>query len=104
VFADLNADLVKQLARIADELSKPSPSPWIEWAKTLASFIAAMALTYFSIALQGSVSDKREQRKMRRIIGLVKTRLLGITAIEACRFREAGTLGSGRCQQFPKTF
>jgi hypothetical protein len=68
VLADPNADLVNQLARIADALSKPSSSPWIEWAKTLASFVAGMALTYFSIALQGRVGDKREQRKMRRII------------------------------------
>jgi hypothetical protein len=68
VLADPNTDLVKQLARIADELSKPGSSPWTEWAKTIASFVAGMALTYFSIALQGRVGDKREQSKMRRII------------------------------------
>jgi hypothetical protein len=68
VLADPNADLLNQLTRIADALSKPSPSPWIEWAKTLASFVAGIALTFIGIALQGKLGDMREQRKMRRII------------------------------------
>jgi hypothetical protein len=74
VLVDPNADLIKQLTRIADELSKPSPSPWTEWAKTIASFVAGIALTYFSIALQGWLGDMREQRKMRRIIYVELTR------------------------------
>lgn len=68
MLADPNTDLLNQLTRIANALSKPSPSPWIEWAKTLASFVAGIALTYIGIALQGSLGDRREQRKMRRII------------------------------------
>ena len=68
MLVDPNADLLNQLTRIADALSKATPSPWTEWAKTLASFVAGIALTYFSIALQGRLGDRREQRKMRRII------------------------------------
>jgi len=68
VLVDPNADLLKRLTRIADALSKPGPSPWTEWAKTLASFVAGIALTYFSIVLQGRFGDIREQRKMRRVI------------------------------------
>jgi hypothetical protein len=68
VVVDPNTDLLNQLTRIADALSKPGPSPWTEWAKTLASFVAGIVLTYLSITLQGRLGDMREQRKMRRII------------------------------------
>jgi hypothetical protein len=68
VLVDPNADLVKQLTRIADALSKPSPSPWTELAKTLVTFALGIATTYFAIWLQGRLADKRAQRKMRRIV------------------------------------
>lgn len=63
-----NADLLGQLKRIADALSRAAPSPWTEWAKTLASFIAGVALTYIGIFLQDRIGDRREQQKMRRVV------------------------------------
>jgi hypothetical protein len=74
MLADPTSDLVKQLTRIADALSRPSQSPWTEWAKALASFVAGIVLTYLSIALQARAGDKREQSKMRRIIYAELTR------------------------------
>jgi hypothetical protein len=68
MFADPNSELLKQLARIADALSKTSPSPWIEWARTLASFVVGMAVSYFSIMFQNTTGDRHEQRRMRQIV------------------------------------
>lgn len=65
---DPSSDLIQQLARIADALSKSSSSPWIIWAQTLASFVAGISATYFGIWLQERFRDGREQRKMRRIL------------------------------------
>jgi len=68
MFADPNVDILRQLTRIADELSKPGPSPWIEWVRTLASFVAGVFLTMLSIRLQAMSHDTAEHTKMRRII------------------------------------
>lgn len=65
---DPNGELLKQLTRIADLLSKPAPSPWIDWIKTLAAFLIGIASGYVGLLLQARVSDKREQHKMRRIV------------------------------------
>jgi len=65
---DPNAEVLRQLTRIADALSKSGPSPWVEWARTLASFVAGIALAIFSISFQALAGGKREQRKMRRIV------------------------------------
>ena len=68
MFADPNAEILKQLTRIADTLSKPGPSPWVEWVRTLASFVAGVFLTMLSISLQAVSHDTSEHKKMRRII------------------------------------
>jgi hypothetical protein len=65
--ADSSAELLQQLTRIADALSKPA-SPWTEWARVFASFAGGVLITYLGIFLQGFVGDRREQTKMRRII------------------------------------
>lgn len=66
--ADPNGDLVRQLTRIADALSKPGPSPWLEWARNLFSFIAGILTAFLSIEAQARLGDSRERRKMRRIV------------------------------------
>lgn len=82
---DPNTDLVNQLTRIADALSKITPSTWTEWAKTLASFVTGVVLTYFGIALQGRMGDMREQRRMRRIIYLELTNsFLYLSGLASC--------------------
>ena len=41
MLVDPNAELLKQITRIADALNAKgaSPSPWLDWIKTLASVI-----------------------------------------------------------------
>jgi len=68
VWADPSGELLKQLTRIADALSQPGPSAWMEWLKTIASFVAGLATAYVSQQLQGRLSDGREQKKMRRLV------------------------------------
>ena len=47
---------------------KKRPSPWLEWTKTITSFVAGLATAYVSQLLQGRLSDRREQSKMRRLV------------------------------------
>lgn len=68
MFTDPNSDLVQQLTRIADALSKPGPSPWLEWLRNLFSFIAGIATAFLSIEVEVRLGDARERRKMRRIV------------------------------------
>jgi hypothetical protein len=68
MFADSTGELLKQLTRVADALSKKGPSPWIEWTKTITYCVAGLATAYFSQLLQGRLSDRREQNKMRRLV------------------------------------
>lgn len=68
LLSDPNGDLVQQLTRIADSLSKARPSPWLEWATTLSSFVAGIGTAFLSIELQARLGDARERRKMRRIV------------------------------------
>lgn len=68
MFADPNAELLKQLTRIADGMNRSGPSPWIDWFKNIASFVSGLAMAYASLVLQGWSSDHKEQNKMRRIV------------------------------------
>jgi hypothetical protein len=68
MFTDPNAEILKQLTRIADALGKPGPSPWVEWVRTLSSFVAGVFLTMLSIRLQAMSHDTSEHKRMRRII------------------------------------
>jgi hypothetical protein len=68
LLGDPNAELLKQLTRVANALDKTGPSPWLEWVKTLASFILGVITAYVSLWLQGRSSDRREQNKMRRVV------------------------------------
>jgi hypothetical protein len=68
MFSDPNAEILKQLTRIADALSKPQQSPWVEWVRNLASLIAGGLLTMLSIKLQTKAHDTVEHKRMRRII------------------------------------
>jgi hypothetical protein len=67
-FADPNAELLKQLTRIADAMSKSGTPAWFDWVKTLGSFVLGLITAYITLLLQGRSSDKREQDRMRRII------------------------------------
>jgi hypothetical protein len=66
--SDPNADLLKQLTRIADAMNTKGASAWLDWAKNLTSFVAGIITAYLSLLLQSRLSDKREQTKMRRIV------------------------------------
>ncbi|MGD0631955.1 MAG: hypothetical protein ABR987_21705 [Terracidiphilus sp.] len=68
MLADPSAELLKQLTRIADEMNRSGPSPWIDWFKTVASFVTGLVTAYASVVLQGWSSDHKEQNKMRRIV------------------------------------
>jgi hypothetical protein len=68
MIADPNSELLKQLTRIADAMSKTGISAWLDWIKTLAAFILGIITAYLSLLLQGRASDRREQSKMRRIV------------------------------------
>ncbi len=65
---DPNSELLKQLTRIADALSRSTVSPWTEWARTLASFIGGMGASYFTIMMQKRSGERHEETKMRRIV------------------------------------
>src|SRR5258708_30199854 len=65
VLADPNAELLRQLTRIANALDKTGPSPWADWSKAVASFILGIITAYVGLWLQGRSSDRREQHKMR---------------------------------------
>lgn len=64
----LNSELLRQITRIADAMSKSGASAWLDWVKTLAAFILGIVTAYFSLLLQGRASDRREQNKMRRVL------------------------------------
>ena len=68
MIGDPNGEMLKQVTRIADAVSRAGYSPWIDWIKTIASFIAGLGTAYLSLLLQGRSSDRREQAKMRRIV------------------------------------
>ena len=65
---DPTTDLIQQLTRIADALSKSGPTVWTEWVKTLATFVLGMVATYTGIWLQAQTGDARERKKMRRVV------------------------------------
>src|SRR5580693_5767702 len=68
MFLDPNDAIVQQLKRIADAASKPTSSPWLDWLKTIASFVAGLVTAYFSQEIQTITGDRREQTKLRRIV------------------------------------
>jgi hypothetical protein len=52
MLADPNGEILKQLIRIADALSKPSPSPWVEWLKNAAAnFVGSLVAAMFLVSL-----------------------------------------------------
>jgi hypothetical protein len=65
---EINSELVTQLSRIADALSTPKQSPWLEWIKNIASFVSGLLTAYLGLILQGWFADRKEQTKMRRIV------------------------------------
>jgi hypothetical protein len=89
---DPNDALIHELKRIADAVSKPAPSPWLDWLKTLASFIAGLAIAYFSQQFQSSTSDRREKRKMRRIVYFeISKNFMDLNSIVSPYWRKDGT-------------
>jgi hypothetical protein len=68
LFADPSGDLIRQLTRIADALTRSQPSPWLEWTRNLFSFVAGTVTAFLSIEVQARLGDARERRKMRRIV------------------------------------
>jgi hypothetical protein len=69
MFVDINtnAEILKQVTRIADAATRPS-STWAEWTRTLVSFVAGVVSGYVGLLLQGATSDRKEKLKMRRIV------------------------------------
>ena len=67
MFADPNGELLNLLTRIADAMNTKG-AWWLDWIKTLASFILGMIATFLGLWLQGRSSDRREQGKMRRVV------------------------------------
>lgn len=65
---DPTGEILKQLTRIADGANRPQNSQWLEWARTIASFVAGLLTAYLSSLLQGRVVEAREEVKMRRIV------------------------------------
>lgn len=89
---DPNDALIHELKRIADAVSKPATSPWLDWLKTLASFIAGLAIAYFSQQFQSSTSDRREKRKMRRIVYLeISKNFIELNSIVSPYWKKDGT-------------
>lgn len=74
MFIDSNDVLLNELKRIADAVSRPAPSPWFDWLKTVASFVLGLATAFISQQLQGWLGDNREQTKMRRVVYLELSR------------------------------
>jgi hypothetical protein len=74
MFIDPNDAVLHELKRIADAVSKPAPSSWLDWLKTLATFILGLATAFLSQQLQGWLGDDREQTKMRRVVYLELSR------------------------------
>lgn len=70
MFIDPNDALISQLKRIADAASKGAPSPWLDWLRTVASFVAGLVTVFFGQWIQGRASDGREQKKIRRVVYL----------------------------------
>ena len=68
MLADPNDVIIQQLTRIANAVSKPAPSPWLDWLKMIASLVAGLGIAYLIQLLQGRTNDSREQRQMRRIV------------------------------------
>jgi hypothetical protein len=68
MFVDPNGELLKQLTRIADAMNERHASAWLDWIKTLASFILGLVTAYLSLLLQSKSTDRKEQSKMRRIV------------------------------------
>jgi hypothetical protein len=72
IFSAPDNEMLRQLTRIADAVSTAHASPWIEWLRTIASFIAgviaAILTAYLSDLLKKRSSDEDEQSKMRRIV------------------------------------
>jgi len=68
IVADPNSEILRQLTRIADAATAPHTSPWIEWLRTIVSFIAGLLSAYVVDLLKNRSSDRNEQSKMRRIV------------------------------------
>lgn len=66
--ADPNAEILRQLTRIADAASAPHPSAWTEWLKAIASFCAGLLLAYLTELVRHRSGDRDDQRRMRRIV------------------------------------
>jgi hypothetical protein len=65
---DPNSEILKQLTRIADATSRQQNSQWLDWVRTIASFVAGLLTAYLSSLVQGRVSEIREESKLRRIV------------------------------------
>lgn len=65
---DPNSEILRQLTRIADAATKSSGSPWLEWVKTIASFIAGLYTAYLSDLMRTRSSDRKEQTRLRKIV------------------------------------
>ncbi len=68
IFFDTNSEMLRQLTRIADAANAPHSSPWTDWLKTIASFIAGLLTAYVADRMKNRSSDKNDQSKMRRIV------------------------------------
>jgi hypothetical protein len=94
LFFDPNSEILRQLTRIADAASKHPASPWIEWGKTIASFVAGLCTAYLSDLIRNRSSDKKEQTRLRRIVYYelagcflnIHTLVGGVTALRRVRY------------------
>jgi len=65
---NLNAEILRQLTRIADAANASHTSGWTEWLKTIVSFIAGVFTAYLGDLIKNRSSDVNDQNKMRRIV------------------------------------
>lgn len=68
MLTDSNAETLRQLTRIADAVSAQHTSPWWEWLKTIASFVAGLLTAYLSDMIRSRSSERSDQSRMRRIV------------------------------------
>jgi hypothetical protein len=68
IFVDQNTEILRQLTRIADAATAPHSSTWVEWLKTIATFVAGLLTAYLSDMIRNRSSEKTDRHKMRRIV------------------------------------